>query len=69
MRVKQDVECCDNPECGYMEVYSKDEPATGYHFGKGYWALAGGGPIPAFYAHRKECILPALEHVAFPPNR
>lgn len=57
-------ESCDNPACNYAEVIGADrESATGYHFGKGYWILGGGGPIPAFYAHQQECIVPAMEHM------
>lgn len=66
MKTKATVEYCDNPNCNYSEVIEggkNGEPATGYHFGKGFWVLGGGGPIPAFYAHQKECILPALEAV------
>lgn len=66
-RGKVTVERCDNPECAYKEVLGDDrEPATGYHFGKGYWVFGGGGPVPAFYAHQKDCILPALEYVIDP---
>jgi len=61
---KAKIEQCDNPDCDYEEVVGDDGKMTmGYHFGKGYYVLAGGGPIPAFYAHRKECIIPALDAV------
>lgn len=52
---------CDNPACDYREEHTKDEPANGYHFEKGYWVFAGGGPMPKFYAHQWACILPALD--------
>jgi hypothetical protein len=54
---------CDAPGCYESFEHSKDEPAPGYHFAKGYWVLGGGGPIPGFYAHAKECIVPAMEYV------
>lgn len=54
---------CDNPNCNYREEHSKEEPASGYHLGKGYWVLGGGGPIPATYAHTEGCILPAVLHM------
>lgn len=63
---------CDNPECDFEEVINPDdEMATGYTFGSGkalqgpagVWVLGGGGPIPPFYAHREECILPAFKAV------
>lgn len=57
------IEYCDNPNCLDRQVVTSDEPAVGYHFGKGFWVLGGGGPIPAFFAHSKECIIPALEHI------
>ena len=64
MKTKMAVEFCDNPGCGYSEVVGADkEGAMGYHFGKGWYVLAGGGPIPAFYAHQESCIVPALKHV------
>jgi len=57
---KVTMERCDNPACDYQEVVTKDEPAVGYHFGRGYWVLGGGGPIEPFYAHDDQCVLPAL---------
>ena len=66
------AELCDNPECDYEQIIDPSgEPASGYHFGSGknltgvagVWILGGGGPIPAFYAHREECIVPALRFV------
>lgn len=64
MRIKATVEVCDNPECDYEQILDDSgEGATGYHFGKGYWVLAGGGPIPAFYAHESLCIVPAMQYV------
>jgi hypothetical protein len=52
---------CDNPSCGEYFRHSKEEPAPGYHLGKGYWVWGGGGPIPSVYAHSSECIVPAIE--------
>ena len=64
MKQKATLEWCDNPDCGYSETATAIEPETsGYHLGKGYWADGGGGPIPAFYAHRIECVVPALKYV------
>lgn len=66
MKSKEIVEHCDNPECDYDQIIESGrgaEGAIGYHFGKGYWVLGGGGPIPAFYAHEEACILPALKAV------
>lgn len=60
-RRRETVEYCDNPKCDYSEIVTPDEPATGFHFGKGFWILGGGGPIPAVYAHSEECILPAIQ--------
>lgn len=60
---KVDMEYCDNPKCDYAEEVSKDSPASGYHFGRGYWVLGGGGPIPPFYAHHEDCIVPAMQAV------
>jgi hypothetical protein len=66
------AESCDNPQCDYEQIIDgSGEPASGYHFGSGknftgvagIWVLAGGGPIPAFYAHTEECIVPALRFV------
>lgn len=58
------VEDCDNPNCDYSEVVDDVFEPQGYHFGRGYWAGDhGGGPIPKFYAHSEECILPALKAV------
>lgn len=57
---KATIEVCDNPECGNSEIVTKDEPATGYHLGRGFWVSGGGGPIPATYACSEECILPAV---------
>lgn len=54
---------CDNPECRERFEHTTEEPAPGYHIGKGYWVLSGGGPIPATYACSTECITPALEHM------
>jgi hypothetical protein len=54
---------CDNPTCRSRYEHSKEEPALGYHLGKGLWADdGGGGPIPATYACSLECIGPAVEH-------
>lgn len=64
-RSKVSYETCDNPTCTYGQVID-EEGAEGYHFGKGYWVLGGGGPIPAFYAHDTECIVPAMEYVMDP---
>lgn len=65
MKSKATVEYCDNPSCNYSEVVGneKGDGAEGYHFGKGWWVFAGGGPIPAFYACKQECIVPALDAV------
>ena len=63
MKSKATIETCDNPECRYSEVCTKEEPTSGYHFGKGFWVNEGGGPIPAFYAHQAECVVPAMNHV------
>lgn len=72
-REKAVVESCDNPECDYEQIIDRrtGEPASGYHFGSGknstgiagVWVLGGGGAIPAFYAHKEECIVPALRFV------
>ena len=71
-REKVTLESCDNPDCDYEQIIGDDgEPAAGYHFGTGknfsgpagIWVLAGGGPIPAFYAHTEKCIVPALNFV------
>ena len=51
---------CDNPLCDSEYEHSRDEPAPGYHFGKGVAVLGGGAPIVPFYACRKECVLNAL---------
>jgi hypothetical protein len=53
---------CDNPGCSNEYEHSKDDPAPGYHLGKGYWIVGGGGPIPATYACSPECITPAVLH-------
>lgn len=59
-----EYEYCDNPECDFREEIDSDTPgATGFHFGRGFYVLAGGGPIPPFYAHSAECIVPAMEAV------
>ncbi len=59
-----EYEFCDNPACDYKEEIDSDNAgATGFHFGRGYYVLAGGGPIPPFYAHSAECIVPAMEHM------
>ena len=63
MKAKVTEESCDNPECSYSEIVEggkHGEPATGYHFGRGFWVMGGGGPIPAFYAHEEACIVPAM---------
>ena len=60
---KETVERCDAPGCEYLEIVTPDEPAIGYHFGKGFWVMGGGGPIPAFYAHEEDCIVPAMNAV------
>lgn len=54
---------CDNPRCDTSGEYDKNEPLPGYHFSKGMWVNAGGGPIPPLYACSKECIAPAVEAV------
>lgn len=66
MKSKATVETCDNPTCRYSEVIDNErgaDGASGYHFGKGWWVMGGGGPIPAFYAHEVSCIVPAMQHV------
>jgi hypothetical protein len=63
-RSKVTLETCDNPQCGYEQMIdTSGEPAQGYHFTKGFWVLGGGGPIPAFYACSKACIVRALDRV------
>lgn len=52
---------CDNPNCGERFEHSKEDPAPGYHLGKGFYVLAGGGPIPSIFACHLECIAPAVE--------
>lgn len=52
---------CDNPACNSEYEHSRDDPAPGYHI-KGYWALGGGGPVPATYACSIECLAPAVAH-------
>lgn len=48
---------CDNPNCATAYEYDKNDPAIGYHLGKGVQHAGGGGwPIPEVYACRKECI-------------
>lgn len=47
---------CDNPDCDNEMETSKEEPAPGYHIGKGFWVMGGGGPIPATYACSDECV-------------
>lgn len=69
MKHKATIETCDNPGCGHQEVSTKDEPASGYHLGRGYWVLGGGGPIPAVYAHELACLAPAVEHAIEGANR
>jgi hypothetical protein len=61
-RERVTVMSCDNPACNERYEHSKDEPAPGYHLGKGYWVLAGGGPIPATYACSADCISAAVDH-------
>jgi hypothetical protein len=64
MKLKATIEVCDNPDCLNDFIIGADkEPAPGYHFGKGFWILGGGGPIRAFYACTKECVIPALDRV------
>ena len=66
---KVTVEVCDNPRCKqgdgqfpYQEEFSKEEPAMGFHLGKGTWTHGGGGDyVPPTYACSKECIVPAIE--------
>ena len=64
-KAKMTAEFCDNPICGYSEMIGNErsDGATGYHFGRGWYLLAGEGPIPTFYAHQEACILPALKAV------
>ena len=55
---------CDNPACRNRHEHSKEEPALGYHLGKGFWAdEGGGGPLTSVYACSTECITPAVMHV------
>lgn len=54
---------CDNPSCDEEYEHTTEDPAPGYHLGKGYWVIGGGGPIPKVYAHDKDCIGPAVQHV------
>lgn len=64
MKKHIELEGCDNPNCDYEEEVNRDDPAaTGYHFMRGYYVLAGGGPIPPFYAHSEDCIVPAMRAV------
>lgn len=51
---------CDNPNCLNRYEHTKDDPAPGYHLGKGFWVEGGGGPIPATYACSAVCIAPAI---------
>lgn len=60
MKYTQSMIECDNPSCNNAYPHTKDDPAPGYHLGKGEWCNAGGGPIPAFYACDIECVKPAL---------
>lgn len=53
---------CDNPRCSSEYEHTKEDPAPGYHL-KGYWVLAGGGPIPATYACSQPCVGAAVEHI------
>jgi len=57
---------CDNPACDNEYEHSKDDPAPGYHFERGYWETGGGGGyLPKTYACSQECITPAiLERIA-----
>lgn len=57
---KVTMEGCDNPECPTEYEHDAQDPSPGYHLGKGYWSLGGGGPIPATYACSEECIVPAV---------
>jgi hypothetical protein len=52
---------CDNPDCENEYEYDKEDPAPGYHLGKGFWVQAGGGPIPATYACCASCLAPAID--------
>lgn len=57
------VMVCDNPACGKQFPHSTEEPAYGYHLGKGFWADdGGGGPLTSIYACSPECIVPAVMH-------
>ena len=70
MKRRAMIEWCDNPNCRHQEVSTKDEPATGYHLGKGLINHGGGGgTIPAIYAHTLECIAPAVQHAIEESNR
>jgi hypothetical protein len=52
---------CDNPSCHNWFFHTNDDPAPGYHLGKGFWVMGGGGPIPATYACSPECIGVAVQ--------
>jgi hypothetical protein len=66
---KVTVEVCDNPRCEggpggrpyREEVIPSEEPAMGYHLGRGILIWGGGSPIPATYAHDEKCIVPAIQ--------
>lgn len=53
---------CDNPTCRTEYEHTKDDPAPGYHLGKGLLIAGGGVFIPATYACSPECIVPAIQH-------
>lgn len=57
------VMVCDNPRCETTTIVTDVEPfAMGFYLGKGSWHHSGGGAaIPATYACKEECIVPAIE--------
>lgn len=63
MKIRVTVMVCDNPDCDDSYRHTKEEPAYGFHLGKGFWSQGGGGPIPATYACSEECIGPAVMHM------
>lgn len=53
---------CDNPDCEQMFIVDDEGIALGYYFGKGMWhGGAGGGPLPAIYVHKLDCLVPAVQ--------
>lgn len=63
MKTRETMEHCDNPDCNNSYLVSRDEPAPGFHLGKGFYVLGGGGPIPATYACSYSCIKLAIRHM------